>query len=70
MNAFKNECKLSCKEKYLLKFIDYEVANSSENDCNEEVRSGKWSDPGHFLKSQDNIFLSLPCTLFLHIFDI
>ena len=32
--------------------------------------SGKWSDPGHFLKSQGKFFLSFPCTLFLHIFDI
>ena len=26
--------------------------------------SAKWSDPGHFLKPQDNFFLSFPCTLF------
>ena len=26
--------------------------------------SGKWSDPGHFLKSQGKFFLSFPCTLF------
>ena len=30
----------------------------------------KWSNPGHFLKSQGNFFLSFPCSLFLHIFDI
>ena len=28
------------------------------------VSSGKWSDPGHFLKSQGKFFLSFPCTLF------
>ena len=39
--------------------------NSFHNDS-----SVKWSDPGHFLKSQGNFFLSFPCTLFLHIFDI
>ena len=33
------------------------------------VSSVKWSDPGHFLKSQGKSFLSFPCTLFLHIFD-
>ena len=32
--------------------------------------SVKWSDPGHFLESQGKFFLSFPCTLFLHIFDI
>ena len=26
--------------------------------------SGKWSDPGHFLKSQGKFFLSFPYTLF------
>ena len=31
--------------------------------------SVKWSDPGHFLGSQGNFFLSFPCTLFLHVFD-
>ena len=41
-----------------------DLANSSN------VRSGKWSDPGHFLKSQGKFFLSFPCSLFLHIFDI
>ena len=33
------------------------------------VSSVKWSDPGHFLESQGKLFLSFPCTLFLHIFD-
>ena len=32
--------------------------------------SVKWSDPGHFLKSQGKFFFSFPCNLFLHIFDI
>ena len=32
--------------------------------------SVKWNDPGHFLESQGKFFLSFPCTLFLHIFDI
>ena len=37
----------------------------------ENVESSvKWSDPGHFLKYQGKFFLSFPCTLFLHIFDI
>ena len=36
--------------------------------CN--ISSVKWSDPVHFLKSQGKFFLSFPCTLFLHIFDI
>ena len=31
--------------------------------------SDKWSDPVDFLKSQGKFFLSIPCTLFLHIFD-
>ena len=35
-----------------------------------EFSSGKWSDRGHFLKPQGKFFLSFPCTLFLHIFDI
>ena len=30
--------------------------------------SGKWSDPGHFLKAQGKFFFSFPCTPFLHIF--
>ena len=33
------------------------------------MSSVKWSDQGHFLKSQGNFFLPFPCTLFLHIFD-
>ena len=36
----------------------------------DDMSSVKWSDPRHFLKSQGNFFLSFPCTLFLHIFDI
>ena len=31
--------------------------------------SDKWSDPVDLLKSQGKFFLSIPCTLFLHIFD-
>ena len=31
------------------------------------ISSVKWSDPGHFLKSQGKFFFSFPCTLFLHI---
>ena len=34
------------------------------------ISSVKWSDPGHFLKSEGKFFLSFPCTLFLHIFAI
>ena len=29
-----------------------------------DISSVKWSDPGHFLKSQGNLFLWFPCTLF------
>ena len=32
--------------------------------------SVKWSDPGHILESQGKFFLSFPCTIFLHVFDI
>ena len=31
----------------------------------EQISSGKCSDPGHFLKSQGNFFLSFLCPLFL-----
>ena len=31
--------------------------------------SVKWSNPGHFLKSQGKFFLSFQWTLFLHIFQ-
>ena len=34
------------------------------------ISSVKWSNPGHFLKSQGKIFLSFPCILFFNIFDI
>ena len=33
------------------------------------LSSDKWSDSVHFLETQGNLFLSFPCTLFLHIFD-
>ena len=29
----------------------------------------KWSDPGHFLKTQGKFIFSFLCILFLHIFD-
>ena len=32
--------------------------------------SGKQSDPGHFLKSHDIIFLSFPYTLFIYFWDL
>ena len=50
--------------------VGYGKNSVSDLTNSSNVSSGKWSDPGHFLKSQGNFFLSFPCTLFLHIFDI
>ena len=39
--------------------IKYKIRNSFTDSS-----SVKWSDPGHFLKSQGKLFLSFPRTLF------
>ena len=70
--------RLSCKSNHRLqepKNITYAVFKSADlwpynwNDPS-IISSVKWSDPVYFLKSQGNFFLSFPCTLFSHIFDI
>ena len=40
--------------------------NDNYNDNNRGVSSVKWSDPGHFLKSEVKFFLSFLCILILH----
>ena len=57
----KSKCKLLIR-----KYINQTVLQRFKNN----ISSGKWSDPVHFLKSQGKFFFSFPCIPFLHILDV